>query len=85
MEMKHDKIIFVASHLLANLDLYADRVLFLKDGKFFHEQKYTDDNANFLKLEVSIAQYATIQAVLDLPAGYVYSQLPVMHSVRWDE
>ena len=72
MEMKHDKIIFVASHLLANLDLYADRVLFLKNGKFVHEQKFTDDNENFLKSEVSIAQYETIQAVLDLPAGHMF-------------
>ena len=51
MEMKQDKLIFVASHLLANLDLYADRVLFLKDGKFVHEQKFTDENENFLKLD----------------------------------
>ena len=31
------KSILIASHILTNLDSYADRVLFLKDGKIIHE------------------------------------------------
>jgi len=31
------KAIVIASHILTNLDSYADRVLFLKDGKIIHE------------------------------------------------
>ena len=72
MEMKQDKLIFVASHLLGNLDLYADRVLFLKDGKFVHEQKFTDENETFLKVEVTREQYETILAEQDMPAGHMF-------------
>ncbi|WP_252502307.1 ATP-binding cassette domain-containing protein [Sporosarcina sp. Marseille-Q4943] len=72
MEMKQEKLIFVASHLLANLDLYADRVLFLKDGKFVHEQKFTGENENFLKLDVSPEQYESIKSELDLPEGHMF-------------
>lgn len=32
-----EKAILIASHILTNLDSYADRVLFLKEGKIIHE------------------------------------------------
>ncbi|MFS0688415.1 ABC transporter ATP-binding protein [Sporosarcina sp. 179-K 8C2 HS] len=72
MEMKKDKLIFVASHLLENLDLYADRVLFLKDGKFVHEQKFTDENETFLKIELDPGQYEKLKKEIKLPTDYLY-------------
>jgi len=72
MEMKKDKLIFVASHLLSNLDLYADRVLFLKDGKFVHEHKFTGENDVFLKIEVTPEQYESLNEKVALPLGHIY-------------
>ncbi|MCG7344612.1 ABC transporter ATP-binding protein [Sporosarcina sp. ACRSL] len=72
MEMKKDKLIFVASHLLSNLDLYADRVLFLKDGKFVHEHRFTGENDMFLKIEVTPEQYESLKEKVTLPVGYIY-------------
>lgn len=72
MDMKKDKLIFVASHLLENLDLYADRVLFLKDGKFVHEQRFTGENDTYLKIEVSSAQYAKLKQEVSLPKEHLF-------------
>lgn len=72
MEMKSNKLIFVASHLLSNLDLYADRVLFLKDGKFVHEHRFTGAKDVFLKIEVTPEQYETLKEKVELPQGYIY-------------
>ena len=72
MEMKKDKLIFVASHLLSNLDLYADRVLFLKDGKFVHEHRFTGENDVFLKIEMTQEQYEKLKEKVELPQGYTY-------------
>ncbi|MFC6464669.1 ABC transporter ATP-binding protein [Marinilactibacillus sp. GCM10026970] len=44
IELKEkNKIILIASHLLENLDLYADSILFLKDGKIVLEKRDTGD------------------------------------------
>ncbi|MEZ7170506.1 ATP-binding cassette domain-containing protein [Sporosarcina sp. OR05] len=72
LDMKSDKLIFVASHLLENLDLYADRVLFLKDGTFIHEQRFTSQNECFLKIEMSPEQYTALKKDLTLPKKHVY-------------
>lgn len=72
MEMKKDKLIFVASHLLSNLDLYADRVLFLKDGKFVHEHRFTAENDVYLKIETTPEQYETLKEKEKLPEGHIY-------------
>jgi len=72
MEMKKDKLIFVASHLLSNLDLYADRVLFLKDGKFVHEHRFTGDNDVYLKIEMTQGQYEALSKTVALPEGHIF-------------
>lgn len=72
MEMKKDKLIFVASHLLSNLDLYADRVIFLKEGKIVHEHRFTSENDVFLKLEVTPEQFETLKGKVALPQGHIY-------------
>lgn len=72
MEMKKEKLIFVASHLLSNLDLYADRVLFLKDGKFVHEHRFTGENDVYLKIEITPQQYDTLKEKVALPKDYIF-------------
>lgn len=72
MEMKKDKLIFVASHLLSNLDLYADRVLFLKDGKFVYEHRFTGENDVYLKIEATPEQYGALNEKVALPQGTIY-------------
>lgn len=51
MDLKAEgKLIFIASHLLENLDIYADRILFIKETELI----ILDENASslFLKIEV---------------------------------
>ncbi|MFD1206034.1 ABC transporter ATP-binding protein [Sporosarcina contaminans] len=73
MEMKkEDKLIFVASHLLENLDLYADRVIFLKAGTIVHEQKFTADQETFLKVEMDLSKYNKIKKEMKLPDRHLF-------------
>ncbi len=37
-----------------------------------HEQKFTDENEIFLKVEVSLEQYETLLAELDMPADHMF-------------
>ncbi|HLU23556.1 MAG TPA: ABC transporter ATP-binding protein [Bacillaceae bacterium] len=67
---KQDKLIFVASHLLENLDLYADRVIFLKDGVIIHEHRHGEDSNDYIKLELSPEQYE--QILNQLPKDHLY-------------
>lgn len=69
---KHEKLIFVASHLLENLDLYADRVLFLKDGKIIHEQHINGDSEAFIKISLEPEQYRLLKDTYTLPNGHHY-------------
>jgi ABC-2 type transport system ATP-binding protein len=69
---KQDKLIFVASHLLENLDLYADRVLFLKDGKIIHEQHFHGDSVVFIKISLEPDQYHHVKNTYALPYDYHY-------------
>ncbi|WOV88451.1 ABC transporter ATP-binding protein [Sporosarcina oncorhynchi] len=72
LEMKRDKLIFVASHLLENLDLYADRVIFLKAGKIVHELRFTNDNETYLKLEMNLDEYEKLCKDVTLPEGHIF-------------
>ncbi|WP_100010306.1 ATP-binding cassette domain-containing protein [Lentibacillus sediminis] len=73
LEMKKEqKLIFVASHLLANLDLYADRVLFLKDGDFVHEQDMHSEDDAYIKISLAREQYEELRTMYELPAGHLY-------------
>ncbi|MFS0672081.1 ATP-binding cassette domain-containing protein [Ornithinibacillus sp. 179-J 7C1 HS] len=71
MQMKQKgKLIFVASHLLSNLDLYADRVLYLKGGDIIHQQALNESTDEYLKLEITPEQYEKL--VYTLPEGHLF-------------
>ncbi|SHF94653.1 ABC transporter ATP-binding protein [Ornithinibacillus halophilus] len=73
MQMKKDgKLIFVASHLLENLDLYADRVLYLKGGNIVHEQKLNEEDKEYIKVELSPEQYENLTENYTLPKDHLY-------------
>lgn len=48
---ENGKLIFIASHLLDNLDLYADRLLFIKNTQLIILDE--EDSSLFLKIEVN--------------------------------
>ena len=69
---RQNKLVFVASHLLKNLDLYADRVLYLRDGHFIHEQKYDEKQIDYLKVEMDQKQYSQLSVSHPLPENHLY-------------
>lgn len=69
---REGKLLFIASHLLSNLDLYADRVLYLKDGDFVHEQPIHDDAEMYIKLDVSPDEYEKFILTYSLPEEHLY-------------
>lgn len=72
---KKGKTILIASHLLDNLDLYADRVLFLKDGDIVLEKKEQVDNPRdelFIKVHLTSDQYKEIKQNFSFPEGTRY-------------
>ena len=73
IELKKDqKLIFVASHLLENLDLYADRVLFLKDGKIIHQQHLNEKSEAYIKMALEPDQYQKLNNDYVLPPKHLY-------------
>lgn len=73
MKMKaEEKLIFVASHLLENLDLYADRVLFLKDGVIIHEQRLDESTEDYIKIEVDKEEYDRLSKEYSLPKNHLF-------------
>ncbi|HLR10072.1 MAG TPA: ABC transporter ATP-binding protein [Sporosarcina sp.] len=74
IEMKKaGKLIFIASHLLENLDVYADRVLYLKDGHFIHEQHLHEGaQDDYVKVSLSEKQYEELQARFPLPEAHQF-------------
>jgi ABC-2 type transport system ATP-binding protein len=83
MKMKQDgKLIFVASHLLANLDLYADRVLYLKAGDIVHQQSLNESTEEYIKLELTLEQYEKMKYTLPDDHLYIAERLcciPIAH------
>lgn len=69
---KEEKLIFVASHLLENLDLYADRVLYLKDGVIVHQQSLEDSKNDYIKIELKPEEYKQLLKDYILPDGHHY-------------
>lgn len=69
---KEEKLIFVASHLLENLDLYADRVLFLKDGVIIHQQHFGNSSEDYIKIELEPLQYEKLKKNHQLPIEHHY-------------
>lgn len=73
IEMKREKkLIFVASHLLGNLDIYADRVLFLKDGDIIYQQQLNEEDEVYIKIALELEQYRKVNEDYELPAGHHY-------------
>lgn len=67
-----EKLIFVASHLLENLDLYADRVLFLKEGIIIHQQRLEESTEDYIKIELEPAEYQKLSNEYSLPENHLY-------------
>lgn len=61
------KMILIASHLLGNLDLYADKVLFLKDGTFTLETLELSED--YIKVRASEEIYYSLQMEKAFPDG----------------
>ncbi|MDZ7835432.1 MAG: hypothetical protein U5K84_09020 [Alkalibacterium sp.] len=67
---EQDKIILIASHLLNNLDLDADRVLFLKKGHIALESHNTkQDEELYLKVRISEENLVSLFTEEQRPAG----------------
>lgn len=76
MQMKKEgKLIFVASHLLSNLDLYADRVLYLKDGDIIHQQDFNRMDEKYIKIDLSPEQYRELADALPEEHLYIANHL----------
>ncbi|WP_027962991.1 ABC transporter ATP-binding protein [Halalkalibacillus halophilus] len=72
-ELKSEnKLIFVASHLLENLDLYADRVIFLKDGGIIDELHPNNSEMTYLKVPITTQDYEQIQDYYNLPSEHEF-------------
>ncbi len=69
---KEEKLIFVASHLLENLDLYADRVLFLKNGVIIHQQLLDETYEDYIKIEIDPDEYKRLTSDFLLPNSHRY-------------
>ncbi|WP_449622757.1 ABC transporter ATP-binding protein [Robertmurraya sp. Marseille-Q9965] len=69
---KEEKLIFVASHLLENLDLYADRVLFLKNGVIIHQQLLDESCEDYIKIEIDPDEYKRLTSDFLLPNSHRY-------------
>jgi len=67
-----NKLIFIASHLLDNLDLYADRVLFLRDRKIIHDKKREEESELYLKVPLVTEEYESVKVVHSLPDSHLY-------------
>lgn len=64
-----DKLIIMASHLLQNLQVYADRVLFLGSGHIIEDLNNKKQNQQYLKVRTS-------KRVAELLAGLKFEKLP---------
>ena len=76
LDMKQeDKLIFVSSHLLENLDLYADRVLFLKEGKIVQQQMLNEKDESYIKIVINTDEYEQLRYALPDDHMYIANRL----------
>src|SRR5699024_3131625 len=62
IELRHvGKIVMIASHLLDNLDEYADKVFFLKDKKLHHINDLNEHRPHFYKSVTSDAKVKLLE------------------------
>lgn len=66
------KIIIVASHLLDNLDEYADKVFFLKDKALYRVNDHHTKQPDYFKLMCSKEQVQIVENAVSLPADTIY-------------
>lgn len=72
---RRGKVILIASHLLDNLDLYADRILFFRDGHILLETREgeTDNiNQSYIKVQLDRANYDELRSLKDFPEDTKY-------------
>lgn len=69
---KSGKIIIVASHLLDNLDEYADKVFFLKDKKLFRINDHHERKPDFYKVVCSKEQVRSLEQTMLLPEETIH-------------
>ena len=66
------KIIIVASHLLDNLDEYADKVFFLKDKKLHFTIDHREEKEDYFKLVCTQKQAQKLEAQFAMPEGTIH-------------
>lgn len=59
------KVLLISSHLLTNLEKYADVVLFLKDGKFIFELKKNSPREKVIRLDQEQLQTFSLDGIKD--------------------
>ncbi|WP_225743004.1 ABC transporter ATP-binding protein [Marinilactibacillus sp. Marseille-P9653] len=69
---KSGKIIIVASHLLDNLDEYADKVFFLKDKTLFRINDHHEQKPDFYKVVCSKEQVRILEQTMLLPEETIH-------------
>lgn len=75
MLKQQGKTILIASHLLENLELYADKVLFFKHGKIIFQQRekaVKQKDTLYIKAEVSIQDYNKLKKTKIFPERHQY-------------
>lgn len=86
------KIILIASHLLDNLDLYTDRILFFRDGNIILETKDFDKdkiNKTFIKVNLTKQDYLRLNDITKFPdsSNYIGNRvlaIPIKNLSRQD-
>lgn len=76
---KEKKTIIIASHLLDNLETYADRVLFLAEGEIIYERKYRKFRKTdplFLRVKLNKQETRLIKKSKLLPAKQIKKLAP---------
>lgn len=69
---KSGKIIIVASHLLDNLDEYADKIFFLKDKILFKVTDHHEPKADYYKLVCTQEQVTALEQTTTLPKETIH-------------
>lgn len=69
---KDGKIIMVASHLLDNLDEYADKVFFLKEKALHFVFDHHDEKEDYFKVMCTKKQAAVLEETVPLPEGTIH-------------
>lgn len=72
---KQGKVILIASHLLDNLDLYADRILFFKDGNILletREDELEQINHTYIKIQLDRAEFDKLKGLKKFPDNTQY-------------